>query len=223
MNYTWLAAAAVIAVLDWIAVERKIKPLEYFAKPGAMLALIIWLWQASAFQGNLLWFGLGLLFSLAGDIFLLLPREQFIPGLVAFLLAHVAYVIGFNSEALPAFNLPAAVLAVAVLVAAVPIYRGIASGLQASGQPRLKMPVLVYTLVISLMLLSALLTFVRPEWQPAPALMVSLGALSFFISDSVLAWNKFVVPLSHARLVTMFTYHVGQALIVLGCTAHFLA
>jgi uncharacterized membrane protein YhhN len=222
MNYLWLAIAAAIAVLDWIAVERKIKLLEYFAKPGAMLALILWLWQASGFQGVMVWFGVGLLFSLAGDVFLLLPREQFIPGLVAFLLAHVAYIIGFNA-APPPLNLPAALMALVVLLAALQIYRGVAAGLQASGQTRLKAPVLVYSLVISLMLLSALLTFVRPEWQPAPALMAGVGALSFFISDSVLAWNKFVTPLAHARLITMVTYHLGQALIMLGCAAHYLA
>lgn len=221
MNYAWLAIAAVIAVLEWIAVEREIRHLEYFAKPGAVLALIIWLWQASGFQGANVWFGLGLLFSLAGDISLLLPGNQLIPGLVSFLLAHVAYIIGFNTSP-PPVNLPAIIILLAVFLAALPIYRGVAAGLRAAGQINLRMPVFAYSLVISLMLFSALLTFVRPEWQPAPALMAGIGALSFFISDSLLAWMRFVTPLPHDRLFIMMTYHIGQALIVLSCAFHFL-
>jgi uncharacterized membrane protein YhhN len=222
MNYNWLAFAAIIALLEWIAVERQVRPLEYFAKPGAILALIIWLWQASGFQGYTLWLSLGLMLSLAGDVILLLPGDPLIPGLVAFLLAHIAYIIGFNASP-PPVNLPAFVILLAVFLAVIPIYRGIAAGLHTSGQTSLRLPVLAYAIVISLMLLSALLTLVRPEWQPATALMAGVGALSFFISDSILAWARFVAPLPHGRLIVMVTYHIGQALIVLGCTLHYLA
>jgi uncharacterized membrane protein YhhN len=221
MNYAWLAIAAVITVMEWIAVEREIRHLEYFAKPGAVLALIIWLWQASGFQGAIVWFGLGLLFSLAGDVFLLLPGNQLIPGLVSFLLAHIAYITGFNTSP-PPVNLPAIIILLAVFLAALPIYRGVAAGLRAAGQTSLITPIFSYSIVISLMLFSALLTFVRPEWQPAPALMAGIGALSFFISDSLLAWSLFVARFSHDRLTVMMTYHIGQALIVMGSAFHFL-
>jgi len=222
MNYTLLGVALIVAILDWVAVSQKIKLLEYFVKPAVMLVLLLWLWQASAYQGTLAWFALGLAFSLTGDIFLMLPREQFIPGLIAFLFAHIAYLVGLNPTE-PPFNTVALILAVLVGLTALQIFRAIARGLVSSGQQKLIQPVFAYSSVISLMLLSALLTLVRPEWQAGPALLVSFGALLFFFSDTILAWNKFITPLRHGRLVTMTTYHVGQTLLVLGAVLHYAA
>lgn len=215
MSYNILWIALIIAGLDWLAVAIKWKPLEYIAKPGVMLALLAWLWIESGFSGPLAWFALGLVFSLAGDCFLMLPKEQFIAGLISFLLGHVAYVIGFNPN-LPPVNLASIILAALVGLTAVQIYRRLAAGLEASGDSQLKAPVLAYTIVIGLMLLSALLTLVRPEWLAGPALLVSSGALLFFISDSFLGWNKFVAPLQYGNLRVIITYHLGQGLLVLG-------
>jgi uncharacterized membrane protein YhhN len=222
MSYTLLWLAFIVAVIDWGAVQMRLKPVEFIAKPGVMVVLIIWLWQISSFQGALLWFGLGLIFSMAGDIFLMLPREQFIPGLISFLLAHLAYLVGFNQSA-PPINLVSGLLVLLVVITAIQLYRRLAGGLQAPGQAELKIPVLAYLVVISLMLISALLTLIRPEWAEGPALIASSGALLFFISDSFLGWNKFVAPLSYGHLRVIVTYHLGQILIVLGAALHFLA
>jgi uncharacterized membrane protein YhhN len=46
--------------------------------------------------------------------------------------------------------------------------------------------------------------------------VVALGASVFVVSDTTLAVNRFVRPLPGADVVVMVTYHVGQALIVLG-------
>jgi uncharacterized membrane protein YhhN len=213
MSYTFLFVALAIAVLNWIAVEKKIKKLEYFAKPGTMIALLIWLWQNSAVQGEMLWFAVGAVFCLAGDVFLMLPQNLFIAGLVSFLLGHVFYVIGFNQ---PQPHLSSIVLAGALLLGLgiTWLYRRLAAGLAAKGQHSLKVPVLVYSLVISLMVLSALSNIGR--WGLLPALLSSAGALFFYASDSMLAWDRFVTPLPHARLRVMVTYHLGQFGILLG-------
>lgn len=216
----WLTLA--VAFLDWMAVARQWKQLEYIAKPGTMLFLIAWLWVESGFQGSLVWFGLGLVFSLAGDIFLMLPRERFVGGLVAFLIAHIAYCIGFYTG-FPPINIASMGLLILIILVVVRLYRRIAQGLVASGKDGLKLPVLVYTLVISLMLYSALITLIRPEWEAASALLVGGGALLFFLSDSFLAWNKFVAPLRHGKLIVIVTYHIGQILITIGAASHFLA
>ena len=42
------------------------------------------------------WVLVGLVLSLAGDVALLWPKEGFLPGLVAFLLAHLAYIVAFT-------------------------------------------------------------------------------------------------------------------------------
>ncbi len=222
MNYLFPSIALTAAALDWLAVARSWKPLEIIAKPGVMVALLLWLWQAGAFTTYLTWFGIGLAFSLLGDIFLMLPRERFIPGLVSFLIAHLAYVVGFNAS-LPPLNIPSLILALLVGVTAAQIYRGVSAGLAASGNQRLKLPVLAYSGVISLMLLAALLTLLRSDWNTGAALLASAGAFLFFLSDTFLAWNKFVKPLPLGKLRVIVSYHLGQFLIVLGAMLHFLA
>jgi alkenylglycerophosphocholine hydrolase len=221
MSFTLIWIALLIAVLDWFAVATQRKTLEFFAKPGVMIFLLAWMWQTSGFHGALVWFGLGLAFSMAGDIFLMLPRERFIPGLIAFLLAHVAYIVGFNQTP-PSWNLPAFIITMLVAFTILRVYRRIAAGLVASGNSSLRPPVLVYSLVISLMLVSALLTLTGITWQALPAMLVSAGALLFFISDTLLAWNKFVQRLKYGPLAVIITYHLGQTLLAVGAVLHYL-
>ena len=123
--------AVVIAVVDWIALAGQKKRIDYFAKPGVIIALLIWLALNGNLRGNLIWFFIGLLFSLAGDVFLLLPKEQFIAGLVSFLLAHVAYIIGFN-DTLPPVNLVSISLILIITITACQIFRSISTGLERS-------------------------------------------------------------------------------------------
>lgn len=225
MNYIFLGAALPIAVLDWIAVAQGWRRIEWLAKPTVMLALLAFTISNGSLQSGMIWFILGLAFSLAGDIFLMLPHERFIAGLVSFLLAHICYIIGLNPiPPLKASHLIAAALIV-VLVAmpASQIYRRVAAGLQARRQDRLKLPVLAYTIVISVMLISALFTMLRGSWLAAQAILVSAGAALFFLSDAILAWNRFVSPLSHGRFWNMMTYHLGQMMIALGATLYFLS
>lgn len=224
MNVILLPIGLLIAALDWVAVYRRYKQLEYLAKPGTMLVLILWLWLATHFEGGTVWFALGLLFSLAGDIFLMLPREQFIAGLVAFLIGHILYILGFN-QSLPPLSLATLLVLAIVALPAVQIFRRIRAGLLSSGRSRLIGPVLLYSLVISLMLASALLTLVRPDeaWHPGPALLAAFGALLFFLSDTLLAWNKFVQDLPGGRALVHMTYHLGQYALIAGVAFNFLS
>jgi uncharacterized membrane protein YhhN len=224
MSYFFFGLSFLLAVVDWVAVAKGWKKLEYFAKPAMMVALLAFVIQNGGLSGGMVWFALGLAFSLAGDVFLMLPKEQFIAGLISFLLAHVAYIIGLRPR-LPAdaVNLLITLgLAVIVALPASQVYRRVAAGLRASGKTSLRGPVLVYTVVISVMLFSATLTLLSKTWFSVHALLVCLGAALFFLSDAILAWNKFVSPLRYGRIVNMSTYHLGQLLIALGAALHFL-
>ncbi len=221
MTYTLIWVCLIFAVVDWAAVATQRKMVEYIAKPGVMIVLLIWLYQVSGFSGALVWFALGLVFSLVGDVFLMLPREQFIAGLIAFLLAHIAYIVGFFRTPV-ALNLSGLIIAVVITLVMLRLYRRIAGGLDQSGKSALKPPVLVYSLVISVMLLLALLTMTGEQWQTVPALLVSAGALLFFISDALLAWNKFVTPLRQGRFISIIPYHLGQILLTIGAALHYL-
>jgi uncharacterized membrane protein YhhN len=221
MNPFFFILAVIFALADWIAVSTRNKPLEYLAKPAVMVALLAGLWLAGGFQGGTWPFAVGLFFSLLGDVFLMLPQDLFIPGLISFLLAHLAYIVGFTATDAPAGPI-ALVLVLPVMAAAAFVFRQVRSALVARGEGRLTLPILIYTLVISLMLLAALVTLIRPEWPPVAAILASAGALLFFISDGVLAWNRFVTPLSYGPLVVIITYHLGQALISLSAIQRFL-
>ncbi len=204
-----------LAALDWLAVARGRVRLERLAKPLTMLSLTIALGLATGWQGWVGWFVLGLALSLAGDIFLLLADRFFLAGLVAFLLAHLAYIAGFNTPP-PPFSFFTLALAIPLAMLAARIYRDIAAGLSAHGLANLRRPVLAYTLVIAVMTLSALGTLFRLDWRPVAALWVSLGAVLFFISDIILAYNRFVRAWPRARLWNMMAYHLGQMALAWG-------
>jgi uncharacterized membrane protein YhhN len=212
--------AVVTAVVDWIALAGPKKRVDYFAKPGVIIALLIWLALNGNLSGHLIWFFIGLLFSLAGDVFLLLPKEQFKAGLVSFLFVQVAYTIGFN-DTLPPVNLASFSIFIIIAITACQIFRSISTGLERSNNSKMKVPFLIYSITISLMVLSACLTLVKEDWNAGPALFVSGGAVLFFLSDTLLTWNRFVTPLPNAKLQVRVTYQSGQLLIVLGAFLHF--
>jgi len=221
----WVVVLAV-AVMDWVAVAKGWKKVEYIAKPLTMGVLFLVLVQGLVVTkfGSLplVFFGAGILFSLAGDIFLMFSDHWFIPGLVAFLLAHVMYIAGFNSpfpDVSPIWSLG---LAVILGLSAARVLRQILAGLAAKGQGKLIGPVVVYGVVITLMLLSALLTLFRSDWPSvAAAGLVSVGAMLFFFSDMILAWNKFVKPIRNGRVLNMVAYHLGQIALIAGVVLQF--
>jgi uncharacterized membrane protein YhhN len=223
MSYTFFGLAGVLAVVDWIAVAGGWKKLEYFTRPATMVALLAFMLQNGGLSGGMLWFTLGLAFSLAGSVFLMLPRDRFIAGLVSFLLAHVAYIIGFRPHIPSETSVLLIALGLAAILALVSaqIYRRVSAGLRAKGKQRLQAPVLLYSVVISVMLFSAMLTLLSNRWYPLHALAVCLGAALFYLSDTVLAWDRFVTPLRYGRLINISTYHLGQLLIALGAALHY--
>jgi uncharacterized membrane protein YhhN len=218
-----LIVTLAIAILDWIAVAKGWRKVEYITKPLTMVALFLLLALVGFFQSlPLIFFGVGVLFSLVGDMFLLFSDRWFIPGLVAFLLAHVSYIIGFN---IPLPNVSAywgLLVALVLAFSAARLLRRIFAGLAASGKNKLILPVLVYGVVITLMLLSALLTLYRADWpSPLAAGLAAFGAMLFFFSDVTLAWNRFVSPVKNGRLIYMVAYHLGQIALIVGVLVQF--
>lgn len=217
----FLLAALVFAALEALALQKNNPRLEYLAKPAVMVALFLWLWTSVGLQGALLWFGLGILFSLAGDVLLMISLDRlFLPGLAAFLFAHVCYIIGFNTP-LPALSFWGLILAVMIGLSGVRLLRRITAPLPAQGQAGLRTPVLLYGAVISLMLLSAMLKLTDTSWEAGAALLVALGAFLFYLSDIILAWLKFIAPIQHGRLYNILTYHLGQIALIAGVVWQF--
>jgi uncharacterized membrane protein YhhN len=216
----WSALALVFALLEILAASRGMRRLEYLAKPAAMLFLFIWLVQAIGFSGPGLWFGLGVLFSLAGDVLLIFDDRFFLLGLVSFLVAQLAYLVGFNIL-LPPLSIWTLLLAVILGLGAARVLRRLVAAVQAQGQSRMTIPIMVYGMAITLMLLSAMLTLSNPAWGAWASLSAAVGAFLFYLSDIVLAWNKFVAALPRGRLLNISLYEFGQFLLILGVILQF--
>ncbi len=140
-------------------------------------------------------------------------------GLIAFMLAHVAYIIGFNLSPFPS-EAWVLILPIVVLPIAWFIYRRIDQGLVRSDLSKLRAPVLIYSLVITVMLLSVLSVLGRETWSTQHAVIAGLGAGLFFISDGLLAWNRFVFQIRRGRLLIRISYHIGQIALVTGAVLH---
>lgn len=205
------------AILDWIAVAIGNRRLEYFAKPATLLILILWFSIQLPELPPLfsVWFLFGLALSLVGDIFLMLPEENFIKGLFAFLLSHITYVIAFNLTGL-LMNLESLLIATAVALVTWIVLRRIVDSMRASGRPSLITPVIFYGAVLSLMLWSAVTRVLHSDWEPFAGWLIALGGALFYIADASNAWNRFVGQLPGGRIFEMITYHLAQLTLSIG-------
>lgn len=151
----------------------------------------------------------GLVLSLAGDAFLIFDWG-FMPGLVSFLLAHLAYLYaftGFLRDSRPI----SPIFAYAVIVSPILI-----TLLPAIPEP-LRAPVVAYVLAIACMAAMAAARWLRLKGRGGAderrALLAALGAALFVISDAVLATHKFAGPVALAPLLNLSTYWLAQWLI----------
>ena len=164
-------------------------------------------WMLAAMAGS--WLGDVLL--IGGD-----RPGFFIAGLAAFLIAQLAYTAAFSLSreqkkglvvSKPWYALPVLALAGAVYFYLYP-HLGAMS-----------IPVSFYVLAISSMVLSAVNRLNRSGEKAGS--WVLLGAMSFLLSDALLAINKFVAPIPMAGFWVMLTYITAQYLIVKGCSKDF--
>ena len=144
--------------------------------------------------------------SLAGDVFLMLPGNYFIPGLASFLVAHLFYIALFRQNS-PWFANRRALAG--TLGAGAAMYAWVWGGLN---DPVLKIAVATYVTVISLMVAQAIGR--ATVGQDAAARAVALGACAFMFSDSLIAINRFVQPLPLVSLWVLGSYYLAQILIV---------
>jgi uncharacterized membrane protein YhhN len=186
-----------------------------------MLFLFLWLYRTTGLQGNTLWFGLGLLLSLAGDVLLMISLDRlFLPGLAAFLLAHIAYITGLRAE-LMMVNIWSLILLAFLAVNVSRLIRRIVGSMRLKGENRLVLPIIAYGTVISVMLYAAMSTIYDQDWKTSAAFFVSLGAFLFVASDVILAWMRFVSPVKNGRVWNIVLYHLGQIGLAAGAISQF--
>ena len=155
------------------------------------------------------WLVSALFFSWMGDCILLfsdLDEMYFISGLVAFLLAHILFIILFAKQKSVIVSYKKPLFWLGFFIATVYLIGMLSLLLPSLGD--LKFPVAAYSLIITIMMKTALKgTF---DWEPKPKYQVFLGAVFFVVSDSILAINKFHTSIPLASFWIMLTYLMAQ-------------
>jgi uncharacterized membrane protein YhhN len=211
-----IAAIAVSASAAAVAAWRRDRPGIYLFKPLTTVLVIVaalWLFVPALrrYQDVVL---LGLAFSLAGDVFLMLPGDRFILGLGSFLLAQLAYVwafslgVGFDAAQL-VWLAPFAFFG---LMAVVYLWRGLPDA-------ALKGAVVVYMLVMVAMVWRAAVRVQSPILPYPSAVAALAGACLFLLSDTILAIDRFRHPFRAAQPAVFLTYWAAQTLIAFSVRA----
>ncbi|HEX8492805.1 MAG TPA: lysoplasmalogenase [Pyrinomonadaceae bacterium] len=198
-----ICSASLTILAEYFGPRRAV----YLCKPLTITLLILIALQTkqpvSVFYQRIIL--VGLLFSLAGDVFLMLPRDRFIQGLLCFLCAHLCYIVAFaydGGRATPLWSaLPFLLYGIVMLRLLWPRLK------------KMKVPVVVYTLAISLMAWLALTRWLASADDGRQ--LAFLGALLFVASDSFLAVNRFKGRTRFAQFSILSTYFTAQWLIAL--------
>jgi uncharacterized membrane protein YhhN len=197
--------AIVSAFLTIIAKYNGPPARVYVFKPLTMILILLTACTSDAslstpYQRLIL---LGLLFSLAGDVFLMLPKDRFIFGLFSFLIAHVFYIGAFTGG--EGLNCTVWIIGSVLLIGIV------LTVLLLPYTAKMKLPVLFYMSVILVMAWRA--------WERFHAngrtntLLAAAGASLFVFSDFLLAWNRFRHPFRSAEAIKLSAYFAAQWLI----------
>ena len=198
------AAAILLAALLWF--ERWPHSAgRVLAKTGlSSLFVLTAVLQPHAIRNYYFLILIALIFCLGGDVFLALPREKtFLGGLLLFLLGHVFYCFAFfTAVALNGWTLAGLV---ATAMAGVVVYHWLQPNLGS-----LKIPVILYIVVISVMVVGAVTVCGQPSFDPPGRWLVLSGALSFYVSDLFVARNRFMKIEFTNRLLGLPLYYTGQ-------------
>ncbi len=192
------SAALAVAAAPW-ALGQPV--LAWIFKPLATLLVIAHAWPRGTDEpAARRWVLFGLTASLAGDVALLWPDKGFLPGLVSFLLAHLAYLVAFTrGTGLAARWSPFVVYAAVAGVVLTALWPGVPAGL--------RLPVLAYVLCLGAMAAQAAVVWRQHRERGA---VLAVGGALFMLSDALLATNKFAGPLPLASLWVLSSYWAAQ-------------
>jgi len=195
------------AIIYLVGDFQKSSILKYIFKPlTTILIITLAVFQQSEISETYKYLIIiGLVLSLFGDIFLMLPSDKFIQGLASFLVAHIFYIWAFTLGFGPYFEfqllIPAAIYAIVFLWILLP------------KTGKMKLPVLIYALMLMVFMWQATGRFFY--LADASALYSILGAVLFVISDSVLAFDRFARTYKFSQTLILSTYWGAQILLAL--------
>ncbi|KMJ57693.1 hypothetical protein AB685_16540 [Bacillus sp. LL01] len=191
-----------LGIFYLLAIEKQHKLWIYLLKPGTMVIIILIAVMGLVNSPSFFswWILAGLLFSIIGDIFLMLPKDRFVYGLISFLAGHICYVVAFLYFPVGGVNIwiTGSLLFVAILYLSI-----LLKGVLNSGGIVLFLSVTAYVVIITSMVWAAFYS-----QQP----LILAGAILFFFSDGILAWDRFVGKLTYRNYLVMIPYYSAQYL-----------
>lgn len=216
-KYPWFQLLFVfIFILQLLSVWSSKTVLASFSKPLIVISLLIMLSVGTRLKGRFhKRIFTGLVFALAGDVLLTYAAGSenfFIWGLAAFLLCHLFYIRAFYLDFKSAPELDKKGARIAIFCCAI-----LAISFYFYLRPHLgimKLPVMTYILVISMMMMMS--CFRNQRVNNISFKLILFGAIFFLLSDGILAYNKFVSPISHSGVWIMASYMIAQYLITMG-------
>ena len=202
MTFNVFSSLILISSLTYLfAIKHNNQTLIYILKPGTMLMIIL-LALTSTPSSYAWWIIIGLLFSIIGDIFLMLPDDRFLQGLVSFLAAHVCYIIACL-QIQPQQVEVSVFFTVCLLTVALLFFIQLVKGKRFKGGYPLIVAVFIYIVFITSMVWISILTE-----NP----FIIMAASLFYFSDATLAWDRFIKPLKYRHYLVMSTYFLAQYL-----------
>lgn len=218
MKKSWLIVFVIVLLAELVAIQMGNVQWQFFFKPLIIPALTGYFINETKLvtSGFKKWILLALLFSWMGDVLLLFQEDNalfFLLGLSTFLLAHVFYIIFFHF-----IRVKENVKSNPWLLVLVVIYYAMLISLLSPYLNDMKLPVRIYGVIISFMLMLAL--HMLKIKNKRAGLWMMTGALLFVLSDSILAINKFFYSFEMAGIVIMLTYGLAQLFIVKGAVKY---
>jgi uncharacterized membrane protein YhhN len=201
-----LVAVIASALLAMLAGPLQLPWLAFVFKPVATVLILVYAWPRGTGEPLVRrWLLAGLVLSLLGDVALLWPQQGFLPGLIAFLLAHLSYIVAFSRRARFAARWQPFALYAAVALA---ILSQLWSGLPTA----LRGPVMAYVLCLAAMAAQAAVAWwvARGSEHEVRLRSAAIGGALFVASDALLATDKFLAPLPAPALWILATYWAAQ-------------
>ncbi|MDF1661477.1 MAG: lysoplasmalogenase [Planctomycetota bacterium] len=213
MFWVLIGVVLLLMISNIVADLKGLKSLKYLTKPSVMIAIIVTLFLAGpphneAFRWVIL---AGLVFSLAGDVFLMFEKDLFIWGLGSFLIAHIFYVVAFAMDvpwdpSQVLWLLPFALIAVIMMMV---LWRRLPA--------KLRLPVIIYVLALVFMGWFAARRFDAGLFDTQSAALCLIGAVLFLISDGVLSVRRFIEKKPLYQVIVLGTYFPAQLCFAIAC------
>lgn len=195
-----ILAIAILGAIVFLTVQGKtfFKARPFIKAVMAVALAVLCLAKAPAV---LVFMAVGFALSALGDLFLDFPDgKYFLPGLISFFAAHVAYLV---------YLWPHATWSI-LICALVGIFTlGFIIWLKPSVDKELVIPVAAYSIVIALMGMAAATTTLS-------SVLIPIGALLFIASDVVLATEKFKFKFPMDKTINWILYAGGQIALAIG-------